>query len=520
MRKNYPVTQIEVRLDPHRRIISRTTTKGVIEEANDYFCTIAGFSSEELVGQAHNIVRHPDMPQAGFADLWSTINRGLPWMGVVKNRCKNGDHYWVDAFVTPLKQGDEIVGHQSVRRMPERDLVDRAEKLYGIQDAHPLQKLKNLLPRTLLKKFWLFSVLAVVGTAAPILAAGPSIATLLPLLILVALMAYWLRTVFIPLAKQAEACDDYVSELCKEVYTGRRDELGSLFFVARMQEFRTNTLLQSVQHEADSVSNAADQAQTIAEQSKQAIDSQFSQLEQAAVAVHEMSQTVQEVAKNASETAKETKKAIAQSDAGLELVHKSTTIINQLSNEISDLSGAIGELEKGCAQIGSVVDVIQGIAEQTNLLALNAAIEAARAGESGRGFAVVADEVRTLASQTQISTETIRGTIEGLRTSSTNAAGLMEKGQSITNNTVQLSADVEESINQIKLAINSVSNMITQIASATDEQSSVSEEISSNVERIKQSSEEATHHAERTYHSGVTLKKTAEELVSLARRFA
>ena len=115
MKNNQPVTQREIPFPPDTYLVSRTDLKGIITYANDAFVDISGFSREELIGSSHNIVRHPDMPQAAFADLWATVKQGLPWRGLVKNRCKNGDFYWVEAFVTPIKQDGRITGYQSVR---------------------------------------------------------------------------------------------------------------------------------------------------------------------------------------------------------------------------------------------------------------------------------------------------------------------------------------------------------------------------------------------------------------------
>lgn len=130
MKINLPVTGQEKSYSDHINIISTTTLKGAIESINEDFLVTSGFSEEELLGKSHNIVRHPDMPAAAFADLWQTVKSGKPWMGLVKNRCKNGDHYWVNAYVTPVFHGDQITGYQSVRVKPEREYVYRAEKVY------------------------------------------------------------------------------------------------------------------------------------------------------------------------------------------------------------------------------------------------------------------------------------------------------------------------------------------------------------------------------------------------------
>ncbi|MCL4757438.1 MAG: PAS domain-containing protein [Rhodocyclaceae bacterium] len=130
MRINQPVTDREVFLEEGVPIVSRTDLRGVITYVNEAFVAISGFTEAELVGTAHNLVRHPDMPPAAFEDLWSTLKTGKPWMGLVKNRCKNGDFYWVVANVTPVRENGQVVGYLSVRTRPSRDQVAHASALY------------------------------------------------------------------------------------------------------------------------------------------------------------------------------------------------------------------------------------------------------------------------------------------------------------------------------------------------------------------------------------------------------
>ncbi|HLP31715.1 MAG TPA: PAS domain-containing protein, partial [Geothrix sp.] len=130
MRLNEPVTQREVLFDPEEALISKTDLKGVITYANDAFIRVSGYHQGELLGQPHNLMRHPDMPPEAFKDLWKTIQTGRPWTGIIKNRCKNGDHYWVDAYVTPVYSNGQLSGYQSVRTAPKRDAVEKADALY------------------------------------------------------------------------------------------------------------------------------------------------------------------------------------------------------------------------------------------------------------------------------------------------------------------------------------------------------------------------------------------------------
>ena len=132
MRNNLPVTNIEIQLDEHTLIVSKTDLKGQITYINKDFLDISGFTEAELIGQPHNIVRHPEMPVEAFADLWQDLKDGRPWTGMVKNRCKNGDYYWVLATATPMRENGQVVGYMSVRRKPTRQQVDAADSAYRL----------------------------------------------------------------------------------------------------------------------------------------------------------------------------------------------------------------------------------------------------------------------------------------------------------------------------------------------------------------------------------------------------
>ena len=130
MRVNEPVTNVEHLLKDDEVVLSKTDLKGRITYINDSFCRISGFTEEELIGEPHNIVRHPDMPPEAYQDLWDTLKKGRPWRGIVKNRCKNGDFYWVEANVTPIFEQGEVIGYTSFRTKPTREQVQAAEKIY------------------------------------------------------------------------------------------------------------------------------------------------------------------------------------------------------------------------------------------------------------------------------------------------------------------------------------------------------------------------------------------------------
>lgn len=130
MRNNQPVTTNQYLLSTDARLISGTDRQGRITYCNDQFVEVSGFERDELIGSPHNLVRHPDMPSAVFKDMWSYISKGKVWMGLVKNRRKNGDYYWVSAFVTPVFENDKVVGYESVRVNALPDEIARAEATY------------------------------------------------------------------------------------------------------------------------------------------------------------------------------------------------------------------------------------------------------------------------------------------------------------------------------------------------------------------------------------------------------
>jgi len=131
MKVNMPITDNEVHFDASQQIVSKTDMQGRITYINHDFVEISGFTEKELIGKDHNIVRHPDMPTKAFKDLWDSINKDKPWVGMVKNRCKNGDYYWVEAHVTPVRENGKIIGHMSVRKKPEKSQIDEANALYN-----------------------------------------------------------------------------------------------------------------------------------------------------------------------------------------------------------------------------------------------------------------------------------------------------------------------------------------------------------------------------------------------------
>lgn len=525
MKNNLPVTGVENNYSRDLHIVSTTDLKGITASINQDFKTIAGFSDEELIGKNHNVVRHPDMPPIAFADLWATIKQDKPWMGIVKNRCKNGDHYWVDAYVTPIFENGKITGYQSVRCKPNKGHVENADKLYKlINKGIPFfQQQRNKVRVGLMGKIYFGFLCALVPPMA--------ILALLPISKLMALLLACFATMLggvvaakliaRPWQQTAKAsCEIFENAVAKQVYVGRDDELGQLQLVIKSLQSQLETVVWRIDAAVGELDDIATNTATAVEQSSQSIYQQQSETEQVATAMNEMSATVQEVARNTAEAAEAARKADEVSAKGVIAASDSIRSIESLLGEVEQASSVIQNLEQESNSVGSVLEVIRGIAEQTNLLALNAAIEAARAGEAGRGFAVVADEVRTLASRTQEATAEIDEMISRLQSEARSAVAVMETAQSGAQMNAGQMGELSENLSDISMAVQSINAMNTQIATAAEEQTAVSEEINRNIVNIKSLAERTTDTSEETSRAMQQLISETGHLRSVVHQFS
>lgn len=521
MKRNLPVTETEHQLGERKRIVSTTNLKGQITYANPDFMEIAGFDWQELEGKAHNVVRHPDMPPAAFQNLWDTLKAGNPWMGIVKNRCKNGDFYWVDAYVTPIYDKHAVIGYQSVRVTPDSLFKERAERLYKRLNAgkNPFSKLAYLGMRG--KIFAAMASLTVLLTGALLVLGKPD--PVVPLVLLgsgLLLSAGFAQGLTAGLRKAAQASrvhsDNPVANL---VYGDGLDEIAQLRTAQIMLEAKLRTVVGRISDASRQLTANADQASSQAEQTLLRANSQQQELQQAASAIHEMAATVQEVASNTVTTADTSLKVRAETNHGREVIHTAAQNIDRLSQELTNAAATIEALQNQSLQIGAVLDVIRTIAEQTNLLALNAAIEAARAGEHGRGFAVVADEVRSLANRTQESTGEINDIIEKLQTDASSAVQSMSQGCDTAGETARSTQEAVASLTSISHHIDTISDMATQIATATEQQSAVAEEINRNTANISQAAEQTSLSAQQSSENSRELLNLVADLHCMTKQF-
>ncbi|MCW3147541.1 methyl-accepting chemotaxis protein [Stutzerimonas stutzeri] len=492
MRANLPVSDREVIVRDNANILSTTNLKGQITYANPDFIELSGYSEAELLGQPHNLVRHPDMPPAAFAHLWSTVQAGHSWMGVVKNRCKNGDYYWVSAYVMPICRDGKVVEYQSVRTKAQPEQVRAAQALYAQLNQPRGSVLRKWRPSFQTRLALCVGLGSLVGATATALLAGGA----LPLALLAGagagIVAATLGLLGLaPLrALSAQARRVGHNPLSQQIYTGRSDELGEIAFALRMLEAEAGAVVGRIADSSRQISGHAQELASAMQESTASATTQQQQTDLVAAAMSQMVASVQDVALSAQRTAQAA--ALADDDAadGRDMVGQTGSSIGRLASEIQQAAEVIQHLEGHSQAISRMLDVIHGIAEQTNLLALNAAIEAARAGEQGRGFAVVADEVRGLASRTAEATAEIQTIIGTLQAGSRDAVEVMQRSREQAQISVSHAEHAERSLQDINAQVADISTMSTQIAAAVEQQSAATTQISESLASIRAGAEQ------------------------------
>lgn len=490
MKRNLPITEHELNIPTDVNILSTASPKGIITHVNDQFLAISGFSLDELINKNHNIVRHPDVPEAVFQHMWDTIQGNKSWMNIVKNRAKNGDAYWVDAYVTPIERNGKIVEFQSIRRKPKPEYVKRADALFksiNAEKKHPAFK------RTLSFGQRLLAVLA--GGAAALIAGAlyfdlnsSALLGLIAILTAVGGGVWFTLKPLLSVIRFAHTVIDNPS--ARFIYTGRNDDIGQLWLAYRALEAETAGLIGRMADSSQILQNSAQDLTNTVNSTSQGIEKQFAETEQISSAVTQMSASIHEVATRAQEASDVMDKSQKQIHTSQQQVQVTVQSLHALVAELENTTGVVNEVQKSSEAIVAMLDIINAVSEQTNLLALNAAIEAARAGDAGRGFAVVADEVRQLASRTRASTDEIQHIIDTLREHSTQAVNAMSKGHEQADICLNKGNAALTTLEDVCHTLATISNMNVSVAAAMEEQGIASDVISSSMDNIRTMSEQ------------------------------
>ncbi|WP_448033453.1 methyl-accepting chemotaxis protein [Bradyrhizobium liaoningense] len=516
MRKNFPVTAVEYPVSDETLIVSRTDLKGKLTYFNEDFIAAAGFTSAELMGQPHNIVRHPDMPPEAFDNLWDTLKGGKPWLGAVKNRRKNGDFYWVLATASPIRENGQVKGYTSIRTKLPADQRKLAEEVYAaIREKKPhgyridagIIRRRSLFDRfsiftgtlkarlaTMMLLQALFMLALGIGGA---LSTGGSTGLILSLLAVVgaAIGGFaglaTMRAIQGPMRQLNDTLINLVQDkFDNRIVIERDDEIGealrNLQTVQTIIRFSRDEV-QAVQRRAEAQRKAdmtklADGFEAAIGEIVETVSSAATELEASASTLSSTAGRAQELATavaTGSEAASTNVHSVASaaeemSSSVREIgrqVQDSSRIANEAVSQAHATTERVSELSRAASRIGDVVELINAIAGQTNLLALNATIEAARAGEAGRGFAVVASEVKALAEQTAKATGEIGQQVGGIQAATQDSVG---------------------AIGEISGTIARLSEIASAIAAAVEQQGAATQEIARNVQEAARGTQQVS----------------------------
>ncbi|TSD61585.1 PAS domain S-box protein [Variovorax sp. KBS0712] len=523
MRVNLPVTDIEYELSKEEALVSRTDLKGRITYVNPAFVAASGFTAGELLGKAHNIVRHPDVPPEAFADLWRTLDQGLPWTGLIKNRRKNGDFYWVLANVTPIRHQGRVEGYMSVRSRPAREDVAAADALYrrmregeakGLELlqgevvrsgwAHPLARLRRIPVRRRVFGVTLAAAALSAGLGAlgwmeaSRLAAASGAHSWLPTAVAagslgaalawLGLGAFLGRTVFRPLDEAIEVARTIAGGDLVRFTVRPGDEVSGLLRALNQMSANLFAIVADVGANVAGVMSASSQIASGNEDLSSRTEQQASSLEQTAASMEELTSTVKQNADNALQA---NQLAVSASEVAV----KGGAVVSQ----VVDTMGSINASSK---KIVDIIGVIDGIAFQTNILALNAAVEAARAGEQGKGFAVVASEVRSLAQRSAAAAKEIKTLI----------GDSVEKVEAGSKQVAEAGRTMQEIVGSVKR----VTDIMGEITTASQEQTSGIEQINRAIAQMDQVTQQNAALVEEASATAQSLQEQAQGLVRAA----
>jgi aerotaxis receptor len=502
MRVNLPVSQYEYLFPKGETLVSTTDLKGRILYCNPTFIEVSGYEKEELLGQPHNMIRHPEMPEEAFRDMWATIEKGIPWSAPVKNRRKDGTFYWVMANVTPLMDGNTPLGYMSVRTEATREQIQNAEQLYKtMRDEKAAGKAVHVLRAGRLVKMDLsgrLASLARLGPAAKMVVvqslvvlaafgaamvggASLSMGAVLAWLAVLALAvgsAVYLHTITIAPLRQMLVWANRMAagDLTQKITVTRDDTVGFLQQALAQLNVNLMSIVRDARQESGRMQVSTREIAEGNQDLSARTESQASNLEQTAASMEEITGTVRQTAESARQATS--------------LASQASTVAERSSAAVDSVADTMKQIQSSSGRISEITQLIDSIAFQTNILALNAAVEAARAGEQGRGFAVVAAEVRSLSHRTLSAAKEIRQLIDA-------SAATVSEGHQKTDQAQKTMSEALELVRRVGTLIGEINNAsieqlsgISQVNSAVAQLDTITQQ---NAALVEQNAASAMH---------------------------
>ncbi|EMS85443.1 methyl-accepting chemotaxis protein [Leptospira noguchii] len=532
MRKNLPITNQEIKVPINSVLISRTDTKGKMSYVSQDFANISGFSEEEMLGEPHNLIRHPDVPSEIFREMWETIKNGNPWSGIIKNRAKSGDYYWVDATVTPVMSEGVISGYMSVRKKATQDQIQRAEVLF-----YQLKNTKSFLWKLKEGTQVLFKKLGLSGKIIVY-----SLLVFVPLLFA---NFEWIRNGLIVLPLLGVLCGSIGILFLINTILNYRKEIGEIIsiqkeivsgnFLMEIPEKKGSTeifeirsslrvfvisiwgLLVQIKENFEKNQELYQYLSQSSEQFQSKTQNQAASVEETASASHQLSSTLDEIVRSIhlqSTGLTAINDGIGKVNESIQNVSKSMDNLSFQTSSVKEKASqseetfekailAMNEIKEYSNGISNIIGIITSISEKTNLLSLNASIESARAGEAGKGFSVVAEEISKLASQTRNSIKDIVNLIDNTRKAVNLGAEKFQESLSIVKQLTDYIGEVNSSATIVRASLFAQAEKLGEIRKNTDQvnqlggtvsessgfQKTASDEISLSMQNIAESSE-------------------------------
>lgn len=484
MRINSAVTGKQQNVADNANILSTTNPKGQITHINDEFVDISGFERDELIGQPHNIIRHPDMPRGAFELMWGRLKTGKPWLGAVKNRCHNGDHYWVRAYAIPITDASgKPIEYQSIRTRLEPEAQERAEALYAkLQEKEPKKgpiaapKLKRKPSLTL--RCGLTAAFGVAASsAAQWLAPSPALGTAATVAIMAGTVGgiYWVMKPLNRLVKTTrEELDDTVAE---HIFTGQRCDVGSLELALTAKSAELDAVVKRFKDLLKTLRETASETSELNSTSLSAANQQSLATEAIATAVAQMAGNAKQAAVDAAKMQDDIAAANERIASGQGLTHKTKGSAMALNRELNQVTGSVAQLSDASLQVNKALEGINDIDQQADRLALSASREAAKAGHADYGFALVAENMRQFAQDTREIVEVIDSTLSGLRKSVEGTKATIESCRSYAAATHEHAEQATHMFADAVDDASKVTRVSESVSAAANEQAAVSDEI-------------------------------------------